>query len=154
MWVLLAFFNNHFLSLYLEGDFFFPHSCSVAFRKACILWLWEMCSLLCEKSAVFVRPHRLDCYWSLSRKTTQTCDNGGVVSSVRYRKGHSGTPWLPCPYQIILCARSGNARAGTLVSGPCAIRLPSDDTVLSAEAMHAYFVTDLGGHKDLYYRKV
>lgn len=24
MWVLLAFFNNHFLSLYLEGDFFPP----------------------------------------------------------------------------------------------------------------------------------
>lgn len=77
---------------------------------------------------------------------------GGVVSSVRYGKGQSETPWLPSPNQIILCARSGSAGAGTLVSAPCGASLPSDNTMLSAEAMDACFVTSLGGHKDSYYK--
>lgn len=90
------------------------------------------------------------CKGKLLKHTT----TGGLVSSVRYGKGQSGTPWLPSPCQIVLCSRSGSARAGILFSCPCAIRLLSDHPTLSAEAVDAHFVTGLGGRKDSYYRKV
>lgn len=55
---------------------------------------------------------------------------------------------------ITLCAGSANAGAGTLLSSCYAIRSPSRNSSLSVEAMHAFFIMGLGGHKDSHYRKV
>lgn len=130
----VSFFNNQLPILLSWGWLLFPPSCSVVFRKACVLLFWEMCWLLCENLEFVgaLQPRLM--LTPVKENYSDLWQRGGGVS-VRYGRGQSGTPWLLSPNQITLCARSGSAGAGILVSGPCAIRLPSDNAVLSAEAV-------------------